>query len=156
MTFRDAGRHPASSWITPFVDLGALSKFFNVDGRDVWNPSFGVADAYLGYVRSLEGILGLLSRIDGVPAQPSGVGDSIEDEVRIEGDTFQAFIALLAKRTRLLSDKTSPPHPVMAAYVRPVLATSIVLLERADIRTEISVDEETRDLTHCLNRRSDR
>ena len=31
----------------------------------------------------------------------------------------------------------------MAAYVRPVLATSIVMLERADIRTEISVDEQT-------------
>lgn len=74
-----------------------------------------------GYVRALEGILGQLSALEGVPGQPSGVGDSIEDEVRIEGDTFQAFIALLAKRARLLSDETSPPHSVMAAYVRPVL-----------------------------------
>ena len=122
--------------------MGALSKYFNVDGRDVWNPSTGVADTYLGFVRVLEGVLGLDSALEGVPRQPSGVGDSIEDEVRIEGDTFQAFIALLAKRARLLSHAHAP-HPVMAAYVRPVLATSIVMLERADIRTEISVDEET-------------
>jgi hypothetical protein len=63
--------------------------------------------------------------------------------VKIEGRTFQAFIALLAERARLLSDETIPPHPVMAAYVRPVLATSRVILGRADIPSPISVDEET-------------
>src|SRR5262249_31353984 len=76
--------------------------------------------------------------------QPSGVGDSIADEVRIEGDVFRAFIASIAKDARLLSDGTIPPHPVMAAYVRPVLATSIVMLERAGLRVALPVADESR------------
>lgn len=111
-----------------------MSKYFIVDGRNVWNPATGIADTYLGFVRTLEADVG----------QPSGVGDSIADEVRIEGDVFRAFIASIAKDARLLSDGTIPPHPVMAAYVRPVLATSIVMLERAGLRVALPVDEETR------------
>jgi hypothetical protein len=104
-----------------------MSVFFEVDGRDVWNPSNRSGRLYVAYVRSLEHVLGITS----------GVDDSIPDDtIRITSAPFVKFVAELA---HLVTRENA--HRVMAVHVQPVLATSLVMLRRAAVEVPASIND---------------
>jgi hypothetical protein len=110
-----------------------VSLFFESDGRVLWNPAHGVGQTYVGFATTLERTVGL----------PSGLDDSIPDDtIRVGLDRFLPFVKALAE---LVSSDHA--HPILAEHARPVLAVSLVMLERADKSTAggLEIDRRTAD-----------
>lgn len=96
-----------------------VSVFFKVDDRSVWNPSNRPGRLYVSYIRAVEEILG----------QQAGVDDTVPDDtIRIDSDRFVQFLGVVADEVR-----RSQVSPVWVALLRPVLATSLVMMVRAGI-----------------------
>lgn len=92
-----------------------MSQYFEVGDLVLWNPSNGVA---LLYARAVEAVAPLVE-------VPTGVGECIADEYEIELDVFVAFVDSLADRY------LNSNHPILRSLVEGVLATSIVMVQRA-------------------------
>lgn len=95
----------------------ALSQYYDMGDQTLWNPSNGASRLFMSQVSVYQAELGL----------PSGIGPMHADECQIDPVAFKAFVdALLAWHRR-----TS--HAVMAALSDGLVATVLVLAERAGI-----------------------
>lgn len=112
-----------------------MSQYFDLGERTLWNPSNGAARLFLGQVSVFEAELGL----------PSGIGPMREDECQIDSATLKLFVEALLERHH------RPSHAVMTALSEGILATMLVLAERADIKlTWPADDRETDDTSRDL------
>jgi hypothetical protein len=97
-----------------------MSQDYDMDDETLWNPSNGASRLFLRQVALFEAELEL----------PSGIGPMVNDESRIDRDTFAVFVdALLAWHRR-----TS--HAVMLALFEGFAATVLVLAERGGVAVD--------------------
>lgn len=114
-----------------------MSCFFAVDGHDVWNPSNRVARIFVGQVSQLEAAYG----------RQSGVGEIIDDECDIDGDSFSMFVEFISVK---FSESNNPSLRVL---LEGVISISMVLLTRASRAIQLPAEDEGHWLrvTHSLS-----
>ncbi|MFF8191786.1 DUF6086 family protein [Streptomyces bobili] len=94
-----------------------MSQYYEVGGETVWNPSTGVSQVFLGYVRVHEERLRM----------PSGFGPMRNDECEIDPAAFEAYLQALVD----WYDRTS--HSVLAALTEGFIATLLAVAHRTGI-----------------------
>ena len=97
-----------------------MSQDYDMDDETLWNPSNGASRLFLRQVALFEAELEL----------PSGIGPMVNDESRIDRDTFAVFVDALLARHRRTS------HAVMLALSEGFAATVLVLAERGGVAVD--------------------
>ncbi|MGO4430062.1 DUF6086 family protein, partial [Streptomyces sp. MCAF7] len=92
-----------------------MSCFFQIEGKDVWNPSNFVAQLFIEEARALARSMGL----------ESGIGDIVDDECELSTAEFLAFTAALTKR------HWNTNNPTLKDLLSAVTGINCVLLDRA-------------------------
>lgn len=94
-----------------------MSQYYQAGGVTLWNPSNGASRLFLRQVALFETEVGL----------PSGIGPMADDEAEVRLAEFELFVgALLAWRSR-------SRHAIIAALSDGLIATLLVLAERAGV-----------------------
>ncbi|WP_329534300.1 DUF6086 family protein [Streptomyces sp. NBC_01450] len=97
-----------------------MSQDYYMDDETLWNPSNGASRLFLRQVALFEAELEL----------PSGIGPMVNDESRIDRDTFAVFVDALLARHRRTS------HAIMLALSEGFAATVLVLAERGGVAVD--------------------
>ncbi|MCX4592202.1 DUF6086 family protein [Streptomyces sp. NBC_01549] len=97
-----------------------MSQDYDMDDETLWNPSNGASRMFLRQVALFEAELEL----------PSGIGPMVNDESRIDRETFAVFVDALLARHRRTS------HAVMLALSEGFAATVLVLAERGGVAVD--------------------
>jgi hypothetical protein len=92
-----------------------VSCFFRIDDQDVWNPSNSVGKLFLATSEAIQVEFG----------PPSGMGEIIDDECEVDGDTFTDFV------TALLARYETSNNRALRFLLEGVIAIGLVMLDRA-------------------------
>ncbi len=111
-----------------------MSYEFSVGSRTVWSPSLQTGQIYVGYIRSLENLLGV----------SAGFEPSASDMVRVNRDQFSTFVDALLDWYR----PSDPRNVQFRSQMFVVLGPAVVMLDRSGT-IEIDVPEEL--LTEARN-----
>ncbi len=103
----------------------AVSQYFQVGDKVLWNPSTGVAWLF---ARSVEAVASAVEL-------PTGLGAEFNDDYEVDVVTFAAFVDALVRRYR------SSTHPILRTLIEGVAAVGIVMVERAG-RSVASLSEQ--------------